>query len=130
MAQAQRQSNLFAAEDFRTIYNTAWKTHSGFKGISSERALLIFKKMKMVIDEKLVWFVYHNSEPVAFLVSLPELNEVFKYIKGICLTRSFFFGFTMVYSTPVYQHGYVSTWNPPVLNGVKSTRGEYYEPAA
>jgi len=70
------------AEDFRTVYNAAWQTHSSFKGISAERALLIFKKMKMVIDEKLVWFVYHNSEPVAFMVSLPELNEIFKYVNG------------------------------------------------
>jgi hypothetical protein len=36
----------------------------------------------MVIDEKLVWFVYHNSEPIAFMVSLPELNEIFKYVNG------------------------------------------------
>ena len=70
------------AEDFRTVYNAAWQTHSSFKGISSERALLIFKKMKMVIDEKLVWFAYHNSEPIAFMVALPELNEIFKYVNG------------------------------------------------
>lgn len=70
------------AEDFRTIYNTAWKTHSNFNGLSSERAIAIFTKMKMVIDEKLIWFVYYDSKPIAFLVSLPELNEVFKHVNG------------------------------------------------
>ena len=70
------------AEDFRKVYNTAWKSHSNFTGISSERSLRIFEKMKMVIDEKLVWFVYHNSKPVAFMVALPELNEIFKYVHG------------------------------------------------
>ena len=70
------------ADDFRTIYNTAWQTHSNFNGLSQTRARAIFKKMKMVIDEKLVWFVYFDNKPVAFLVSLPELNEIFKYVNG------------------------------------------------
>jgi|TARA_B110000459_G_scaffold202914_1_gene257393 hypothetical protein len=70
------------ADDFRTIYNTAWQTHSNFNGLSQARARAIFKKMKMVIDEKLVWFVYFDNKPVAFLVSLPELNEIFKYVNG------------------------------------------------
>jgi hypothetical protein len=38
--------------------------------------------MKMVMDENLVWFVYHKGAPVAFWVNLPELNQIFKRFNG------------------------------------------------
>ena len=34
------------------------------------------------MDEKLIWFVYHNERPIAFWVNLPELNQLFKYFNG------------------------------------------------
>jgi len=38
--------------------------------------------MKMVMDEKVIWFAYHNEEPVAMWVNLPDLNQWFKYLDG------------------------------------------------
>ncbi len=38
--------------------------------------------MKPVMDEDLIWFVYHNDQPIAFWVNLPELNQIFKYLNG------------------------------------------------
>jgi hypothetical protein len=38
--------------------------------------------MKPVMDEKLIWFVYRNDEPIAFWVNLPEVNQIFKHFKG------------------------------------------------
>jgi hypothetical protein len=38
--------------------------------------------MKAVIDERLVWFVYHKDEPIAFWINLPEVNQLFKYFNG------------------------------------------------
>ena len=38
--------------------------------------------MKPVMDENLIWFVYHNDEPIAFWVNLPELNQIFKNLNG------------------------------------------------
>jgi GNAT superfamily N-acetyltransferase len=70
------------AEDFRTIYNKAWKTHSNFKGMPAAQARSIMKKLKPVMDEKLIWFAYYNDEPVAFFIALPELNQIFKHING------------------------------------------------
>lgn len=34
------------------------------------------------MDEKLVWFAYYNDEPVALYVNLPDLNQIFKHLKG------------------------------------------------
>ena len=38
--------------------------------------------MKPVMDENLMWFVYHKDEPIAFWINLPELNQIFKHFNG------------------------------------------------
>ncbi len=70
------------AADFSVVYNKAWAKHEGNKQLSKEMAYKMFKAMKPVIDEKIIWFVYHNDEPVAFWINLPELNQIFKYLHG------------------------------------------------
>lgn len=70
------------ASDFCIVYNKAWASHEGNKQMSKEVALKMFQSMKAAIDERLVWFVYHNNEPIAFWVNLPELNQIFKYFHG------------------------------------------------
>jgi hypothetical protein len=70
------------ANDFCIVYNKAWASHEGNKQMNKEVALKMFQRMKAAIDEKLVWFVYHNNEPIAFWLSLPELNQIFKYFHG------------------------------------------------
>jgi hypothetical protein len=78
-----KKNNLekFAA-DFATVYNKAWAGHGGLKEMNKEQVMLIFKKMKPVMDENLVWFAYHNNEPVAIFINIPDLNHWFKYLKG------------------------------------------------
>ena len=68
------------AEDFRTVYNRAWVTHDNFKGMPKEQAMSIMNKLKPVLDERLIWFVYYQGTPVGFYISLPELNEIFKRV--------------------------------------------------
>ncbi|GAB5539763.1 MAG: GNAT family N-acetyltransferase [Salibacteraceae bacterium] len=68
------------AEDFRTVYNRAWVTHDSFKGMSVEQSRSIMKRLKPVLDEKLIWFAYYKDKPVGFYISLPELNEIFKEV--------------------------------------------------
>jgi len=70
------------AEDFCKVYNKAWASHEGNKQLSKEVAFKMFKSMKPVMDEKLVWFVYKGDEPIAFWVNLPELNQIFKRFNG------------------------------------------------
>lgn len=70
------------AEDFRAVYNAAWAKHSGVPEMTAAQAELIMKKMKPVMDEKIIWFGYYKGEPVAFYVNLPELNQVFKHLNG------------------------------------------------
>ena len=38
--------------------------------------------MKPVMDERLVWFVYHKGEPIATWISIPDINAIIKYLNG------------------------------------------------
>ncbi len=70
------------AEDFRTVLNAAWVDHENFKPMPKEVALKTIKQMKPVMDPRIVVFVYHKENPIAFFVNLPELNEIFRYVDG------------------------------------------------
>ena len=70
------------AVDFCTVYNKAWAGHGGLKQMPREQAIIMFKKMKPVMDPKLGYFVYYNNEPVAAFINLPDLNQWFKYLHG------------------------------------------------
>ncbi|SNR73551.1 GNAT family N-acetyltransferase [Hymenobacter mucosus] len=68
------------ARDFHHVYNLAWANHSGVNPMPLEKARELVREMKPVLDERLLWFAYHNDEPIAFFVSLPELNQIFKHV--------------------------------------------------
>ncbi len=70
------------ATDFSTVYNKAWARHEGNKQLNKDVAYKMFNAMKPVMDEHLIWFVYHNNEPIAFWLNLPELNQIFKHLEG------------------------------------------------
>ncbi|TDH23009.1 hypothetical protein EXU57_18280 [Segetibacter sp. 3557_3] len=70
------------ASDFSEIYNAAWAQHDSGKEISAAQALKIFKKMKPVMDESLVWFAYYKEQPIGMWINIPDINQYFKYFKG------------------------------------------------
>lgn len=69
------------AEEFRLIYNKAWVKH-GVGKMGSAQAKLLMKKMKPVLDERIIWFAYYKEEPIGFFIMLPELNQIFKHVNG------------------------------------------------
>ncbi len=69
-------------EDFRIVYNKAWANRDGVAEMSADQAASIMKKMKPIIDEKIIWFAYYKGDPVAFYINLPEVNQIFKYVNG------------------------------------------------
>jgi hypothetical protein len=70
------------AADFMEIYNDAWQNFENFVPINRNTILETFKKMKPLIDERLIWFAYVNNEPAAFLLILPDANQIFKHLNG------------------------------------------------
>jgi hypothetical protein len=69
-------------EDLRTIYNKAWANHKGVPEMTREQVKVIMKEFKPILDENIVWFAYHNEEPIGFFVMLPEMNQIFRYVNG------------------------------------------------
>jgi hypothetical protein len=70
------------AADFAKVYNAAWAGHGGLKELKNEQVVIMFKKMKPVMDERLIWFAYNNDEPIAIFTNLPDLNQWFKHLNG------------------------------------------------
>lgn len=70
------------ADAFAEVYNKAWAGHGGMKELPKEQARILFNKMKPVMDERTIWFAYHNDTPIAIFTNLPDLNQWFKYLKG------------------------------------------------
>lgn len=70
------------AKDFATVYNKAWAGHGGLKTLSYEQVLIMFKKMKPVMDEKILQYAYYKNEPIAIFINIPDLNQWFKYLHG------------------------------------------------
>jgi hypothetical protein len=70
------------AQEFATVYNAAWAQHGEAKEITAEQVMKLFKKMKPIMDERLIWFVYYKEEPIAMWINIPDLNEYFKYFNG------------------------------------------------
>ncbi len=70
------------AGDFATVYNAAWAQHGEGKEITKEQAIKLFKTMKPVMDERMVWFAYYKEEPIAMFINIPDLNQYFKHFNG------------------------------------------------
>ncbi len=75
------QLDKFAA-DFTTVYNKAWAGHGGLKHLVKEHVIIMFNKMKPLMDERIIWFAYYKDEPIAVLINLPDLNQWFKHLNG------------------------------------------------
>ncbi len=70
------------AYEFRHVYNKAWTRYSGVKEITVTHAKALLNSLKPILDERLIWFTYYKDEPVAFLIMVPEMNQIFKHVNG------------------------------------------------
>ena len=70
------------ARNFIIIYNKGWARFPGVKTISIAYARQLFKSLRPVIDEKLLWFGFYKDEPVCFFLMLPEINQITKHLNG------------------------------------------------
>lgn len=70
------------AKHFMEIYNDAWENFENFKPIRMETIMESFKKMRFIMDEKLIWFAYVNNVPVSFIMVIPDANQLIKNFNG------------------------------------------------
>ena len=69
-------------KDLKEVYDNAWKFHENFTPIEIDDMKKSLKKAKAIIDEEFIWFVYKDKKPVAFLIMLPDFNQILKYMNG------------------------------------------------
>jgi hypothetical protein len=69
-------------EKIRYVYNKAWAKRGEIPEMTESQSKLLVKQMKPILDEKLLWFGYFKGEPIAFFLSLPEVNQIFKFVNG------------------------------------------------
>jgi hypothetical protein len=69
---------------FVTIYNKAWgeREKEKFTPLSEANIEKLFKKMKPILREDLLWFAFNGYEPVGFYLNVLDINQVFKHLDG------------------------------------------------
>ena len=64
------------------VYNKAWANRSENPELTLPQAQLIVKQMRPIMDRRLLYFGFYKGEPISFFLSLPEINQIFKYVNG------------------------------------------------
>ncbi|CAH0498251.1 GNAT family N-acetyltransferase [Novosphingobium sp. CECT 9465] len=64
------------------ILNDAWSDNWGFVPFSDAEIKYAGKKFKPIVREDLIMVAEYEGEPVAFMMTLPDLNEVVKPMGG------------------------------------------------
>lgn len=78
-----RKSEIrYLPEFLMKVYNKAWGGRSEIAELTLVQAKLLVKQMKPIMDEKLLYFGFYKGEPISFFLSLPEINQIFKYVNG------------------------------------------------
>jgi len=62
------------------IYNSAWEANWGFVPMTKDEFYHTAKDLKSIVDPNLVHFAMVNGVEAGFILTLPDLNQVFKQI--------------------------------------------------
>lgn len=75
LKQIDREARLIV-----TILNDAWSDNWGFVPITQNEIDYTAKKLKPLLREDLVMFAEYDGETVAFMMTLPDINEVLQKV--------------------------------------------------
>lgn len=67
------------------ILNDAWSDNWGFVPLTDPEIAEVGVKLKPIVFEDLIYIAEVEGEPVAFMITLPDLNEPLKPLKGSLL---------------------------------------------
>ena len=65
-----------------SILNDAWSDNWGFVPFTNREIAYAGKKFKPIVREDLIMIAEYEGEPVAFMMTLPDLNEVLHPMEG------------------------------------------------
>ena len=70
----------------KEVYNAAWGENWGFVPMTDAEVDFMAKRLKPLLMEGLIWLVEAGSEPVGFLLALPDYNVALQPLRGHLLT--------------------------------------------
>lgn len=68
--------------EFQEVYNDAWQDFHDFHPLSVQAIRESFRQMEPIADEKIIWFAYYKSEPIAFILCMPDINPILRKLGG------------------------------------------------
>lgn len=69
-------------DDFCYIYDEAWRFHEHFQPLDKDDLRDFIHSSKAVLDPEMIWFAYHENEPIALFVMIPDINQILKKLNG------------------------------------------------
>jgi hypothetical protein len=70
----------------KEVYNAAWGENWGFVPMTDSEVDFMAKRLKPLLMEGLIWLVEAGTEPVGFLLALPDYNVAIQPLRGRLLT--------------------------------------------
>src|SRR5439155_6112362 len=70
----------------KEIYNEAWGENWGFVPMTDSEVDFMASRLKPLLMEGLIWLAEAGTEPVGFLLALPDYNPALQPLKGKLLT--------------------------------------------
>ncbi len=69
--------------DLVVMYDKVWSDFlENYTPLKFEDLYQIFQDAKAMLDERYIWFAYHNGDPVGFLIVFPDINQVLRKLKN------------------------------------------------
>jgi len=69
-------------EAVRIIYNEAWERNWGFVPMTNAEITHMAKKLKPLVEPRIINMAYIGDEPAGFAMGLPDFNHVLKILNG------------------------------------------------
>jgi ribosomal protein S18 acetylase RimI-like enzyme len=70
----------------KEVYNAAWEANWGFVPMTDAEMDFMAERLKPLLMEGLIWLAEAGSEPVGFLLAMPDYNVALKPLEGRLLT--------------------------------------------
>jgi hypothetical protein len=65
------------------MYDKIWSDFlESYTPLKYDDLYQIFKDAKSILNERYIWFAYHNEQPIGFLVVFPDMNEILRKLKN------------------------------------------------
>lgn len=69
-------------DDFAYVYDQAWRSHENYKPLDKDELNDFLVSSKIMIEEKFIWYAYHNEEPIAVFAMIPDINQILRKLNG------------------------------------------------